>query len=346
MNIFGLGESELAAALTPLRVPAYRARQIAAWMYQRGVADFNGMSDLPKPLRAALAERLTINRGECARSLTSANGDTTKILLRFGDGNAVETVLMRHDYGTSVCLSTQVGCAMGCAFCASTVGGFVRDLSVGELLAQFVHWRAAVGKVDSLVLMGTGEPLLNLDNVLAFLRRLHDTFNFGYRNVALSTCGIVPNLARLADARLPLTLSISLHAPTDELRSRLMPVNRRYPLRELLAAARAYAERTKRRVTYEYILLAGVNDSEAQAKALGELLRGQLAAVNLIPFNDTSRDAAFRRPTSAAVMRFASTLERFVAAVTVRREMGADIAAACGQLRRATLDADAVAVVT
>lgn len=324
--------------LSPEGVPAYRAQQIAAWMYQKGTDAFDAMTNLPRRLRDTLAEAFSIQRGRMLARWDSADGATTKFLLGFPDGVSVETVLMRQSYGNSICISTQAGCAMGCAFCASTLHGVLRDLTCGEMLDEVLFLeeklRADGEKVDTIVLMGAGEPLMNYDAVLSFLRLLHAPYCLGlsYRHVTLSTSGIVPGIARLMEEGLPLTLSISLHAPNDEIRTRLMPINRRYPIREVVAAGKAYGARTKRRVTYEYILIAGVNDGEEEARALSRLLQGQLAGVNLIPLNPV-RERHWERPDEGRIARFSRILTAHHIAVTVRKEMGTDIQAACGQLR-------------
>lgn len=342
-NIFGLTVEELTALLRPWKVPAYRARQIAEWMYQRQAESFSVMTNLPAVLREQLAEKLLIQRASMLDRWDSADRRTTKFLLAFADGVAVETVLMRHSYGNSICVSTQAGCAMGCVFCASTVHGVVRNLTAGEMLAQTVFindfLKSAQERVDTMVLMGSGEPLMNYENVLGFIRLVHEPYclNLGYRNITLSTSGIVPQMYALAKENLPITLSVSLHAPNDEIRSQLMPVNKKYPIAAVVAAGRDYAEQTKRRVTYEYILIDGVNDSEEAARELSQLLRHQLASVNLIPINPVA-ERHLKRPSAERVERFAAMLERCHITATVRREMGTDIQAACGQLRNQHLE--------
>ena len=343
-DIFGLALPELQAVLEPFNVPKYRARQIAEWLYKRGARNFEEMTNLPGALRAELAEKLSIGRPKLAARRDSADGRTAKFLLEFTDGTAVETVLMRQPYGNSICVSTQAGCNMGCAFCASTLHGLARDLTRGEILAQAVTINDLLreenaGKVDTVVIMGSGEPLMNYDNVLGFIRLLHEAYvlGLGYRNFTLSTSGIVPNMYRLAEENLPISLSVSLHAPNSELRSRIMPINRQYPLAEVVAAARHYAEQTKRRVTYEYILIDGLNDGEAQAKELVRLLQGQLASVNLIPINPV-QERNLLRPSPARIGAFEHYLSAHRLAVSLRREMGSDIQAACGQLRNQYLE--------
>ena len=337
-NLFGLTVAELGEALSPLQVPAYRAKQIAAWLYQRWAGSFAEMTNLPKQLRAALDEKFTISTARQKAALHSADGKTSKFLLEFADGTAVESVLMRQPYGNSICISTQAGCNMGCVFCASTLHGMVRNLTTGEILSQVFFINELLQregqKVDTMVIMGSGEPMMNYEAVVAFMRLCHAPYclNMGYRNITVSSSGIVPELYRLAEENIPVTLSISLHAPNDALRSELMPINRKYPLADVVAAARHYADTTKRRVTYEYILIEGVNDGEEQAAELCQLLRGQLASVNLIPINPVV-ERNLRRPSPERIQAFERYLSRKHITVTVRREMGNDIQAACGQLR-------------
>ena len=342
-NLFGLTAETLGEKCAALQIPAYRGKQIAEWMYRKGADSFDVMTNLSKALRADLSRSFSIARAKCVEHWNSSDGKTSKFLLEFPDGVAVETVLMRQPYGNSVCISTQAGCAMGCAFCASTLHGVTRNLTAGEMLDEVLFidemLRTQEQKVDTMVLMGSGEPMMNYENVLKFLRLVHAPYclNMGYRNVSVSTSGIVPGIERLAEEGIPVTLSISLHAPDDELRSTLMPINQKYGVREVVAAGRAYAEKTKRRVTYDYILIRVVNDREKDAKALAALLRGQLANVNLIPINPVV-ERNWARPTTEEIQKFCRTLERLHVAATVRQEMGADIQAACGQLRNRRLE--------
>lgn len=343
-NLFGLGTKEITAELMPLNLPKYRGKQIAAWLYKKGAKDFAAMTELPQNLRKKLAENFSIDRGNCEAELLSADGLTAKFLLKFADGVAVETVAMRHDYGNSLCISSQAGCNMGCAFCASALHGLTRNLTAGEMLAQAMfideYWRkrsrgeAGERQIDHLVIMGSGEPLLNYENVIKFLHLIHaaEGLNFGFRRLTISTSGVVPRIYDLAQEKLPVTLAISLHASNNELRSRLMPVNRRFPLAQLMAAGKYYGDVTGRRVTYEYILIENLNDSLIQARELCELLKGQLASVNLIPVNPVP-ERGFQRPSPKRVRDFAAYLRQHRISATVRKEMGADIAAACGQLR-------------
>lgn len=335
-NLFGLTLAELADELVPL--PKFRAKQIAAQIYKRGAKTFDEMNDLPKTLRAELKTRYEVKIGDLLKRLDSRDGLTTKFLLGLSDGAAVEVVLMRHDYGNSVCISAQVGCQMGCKFCASTLKGLERNLTVAEMLGEIFFaeefLRGEGQKLDSVVVMGTGEPLMNYDALIKMLRLLHEDYCLGmsYRKVTISTCGVVPAIKKLRDEKIPVTLSISLHAPDDKLRSALMPINSAFGLKSLLAAGNDYAQITGRRVTYEYILLGGVNDTEEHARQLAKILGGQLANVNLIPFNPVS-ERTFNPPTNTAVKKFFHFLNSHGIGATVRKEMGADVNAACGQLR-------------
>ena len=344
MNIFGWTKERLAEVLKEHDIPRFRADQIVRWMYQHGAVSFHAMDNLSKPLRAQLAEQFSIERPKVLSRLHSADGATIKLLYEFVDGQTAETVLMRHSYGNSVCVSTQAGCRMGCAFCASTLHGLQRNLTAGEIAAQVLGMadflRQEGARVDTIVVMGSGEPLENYDHVIAALRLIHEDYTIGlsYRGVTLSTSGIVPGIERLAEEGIPLSLSISLHAPTDALRSEIMPVNRMYPLADVLRAACMYAEQTKRRVTYEYILIRDLNDGVCEAEQLAKLLRGQLASVNLIPINPVA-ERNLLRPSKETIRRFQKVLEERHITVTLRREMGTDIQAACGQLRNRLMEA-------
>lgn len=338
-NIFGMTVPELAEVFRSIGAEAYRAKQLAKWLYEDGVSDFGQMSNLPSVLREKLTANYTADMATVATAWTSADRRTDKYLLAFADGNAVETVLMRQPYGNSVCVSTQVGCAMGCIFCASTIGGLVRNLSAAEILTQIMHVKQVLRherqKLTNIVIMGSGEPLSNYENVVEFIRLCHDeaVLGIGYRNITLSTAGIVPAMERLALEGLPITLAISLHAPNDELRTKIMPINRRYPLASVVKAGDFYAEKTGRRVTYEYTLIKGMNDQPIHAEQLSGLLRGCLANVNLIPLNPV-KESGLARPDERTIKSFIDILRARRIESTVRREMGSDIAAACGQLRK------------
>ena len=322
-NLFGLTVEAIADELSTLKLPKFRAKQIAAWIYQRNVNTFEQMTDLPKNLRSQLDELFEIRTAKLIDRLDS-------------DGAAVETVLMRHDYGNSVCISTQVGCQMGCKFCASTVKGLERNLTVGEILSEvlFVNSILEGQRIDNIVIMGIGEPLMNFDNLIKFLNLIHESYTLGlsYRKITISTCGIVPNIYKLAELDIPLTLSISLHAPNNQLRSQLMPINDTFSIDQVVKAGRDYADKTGRRVTYEYILINEVNDTMEHALQLSRLLSGQLANVNLIPINPVV-ERNFYRPSKERIKRFSDYLNNHGITATIRKEMGTSINAACGQLR-------------
>lgn len=331
-------QEELEEVLLDFHVPSYRAKQILHAMYRERKRDFNEMTNLSKELRTRLCKSLTIELPSALALRQSSDGKTAKFLLEFSDGATVEAVLMRQPYGNSICVSTQDGCNMGCAFCASTLHGLSRNLTRGEILAEAYviddYLREQGEKIDTCVLMGTGEPLMNYENVVGFLRMMHEkeTFGMGYRSFTLSTSGIVPGILRLAEEGLPVSLSISLHAPTQEIREKIMPIARKYSLPDVIAAAKSYAEKTGRRVTYEYILIDGVNDGPEEARELSRLVSGQLANVNLIPLNPVA-ETGLRRPSQKSIQEFSAYLSKHHIPVTVRKEMGTDIDAACGQLR-------------
>ena len=341
MNLYGLFLSEIADCVAQLKMEKFRAAQIAEWMYKRGITTFADMTNLPLAHRRLLQQHCSTWIARSQAEQHSADGRTSKYLLAFPDGQAIETVLMRQAYGNSVCVSTQIGCSMGCLFCASTLEGMVRNLTGGEMLYQVMHINrqlAVTGqKVDTVVIMGSGEPLLNYEEVIRFIRLCHEPYILGlsYRNFTLSTSGIVPAIDRLARENLPINLAISLHAPNDALRTAIMPVNKLYPLAAVLAAADRYATQSGRRVTYEYTLIANMNDQENHARELASLLTGRLASVNLIPVNPVP-EKGLGRPTLKAIACFERILGAAGLTVTVRKEMGADILAACGQLRRVT----------
>ena len=328
--------------------PSYRAKQIFRWLH-KGVRSFDEMSDLPRALREKLSAAGTLTVPEAARTQTARDG-TVKVLWRFADGQGVESVLMRHRHGRSLCLSTQAGCKRGCLFCASAIGGLARDLTAGEMLAQVIFTNAECAETGNsqlstlnsqftIVLMGMGEPLDNFEQVVRFLQLLShpDGLGLSLRHVSLSTCGVVEGIERLAALRLPLTLSVSLHAPDDATRSRLMPVNRTAGVERLLLACRNYFNRTGRRVSYEYTLFDGVNDTPEQAHMLGRLLRGAPAHVNLIRYNHSGRDGSLRPSRPENARAFGEIVASYRPAVTWRRGLGGEIDAACGQLRNRVL---------
>ena len=327
---------ELEAYLAELGEAKFRAKQIFTWMH-RGAASFEEMTNLPKTLRSKLEERCTLTALRVERKQVSKLDGTVKYLWRLEDDNCVETVLMRYKHGNTVCVSTEVGCAMGCAFCASTIGGLVRRLTAGEIVSQVIFTQKDSGlPVSNIVLMGIGEPLDNFDSVLRFLELVNhpDGMNIGMRHISLSTCGLTEKIDKLADLQLQLTLSVSLHAPDDETRSKIMPVNRAFSVEQLFQSCRRYFEKTGRRISYEYAMIDGVNDSDAQADLLASHLRGVPGHVNLIPLNDV-RESKLK--PSRRVAAFQKRLESHGITVTVRRRLGSDIDASCGQLRRKTL---------
>lgn len=337
-NIFGYNIDELNATFKELNIPSYRSKQISDWIYKKGKFSFYEMTNLSKNLQENLAEKFKIITPILLKRLNSKDNLTSKFLLELEDKIAVETVLMCKNYGNSVCVSTQAGCAMGCAFCASTLNGVTRNLTAKEMLGEVYFINNELKKenknVTNIVLMGSGEPLMNYDEVIRFLRLCHDENILGlsYRNITLSTSGIVPNIYRLAEENLPVTLSISLHAPNDKIRDRLMPINKKYPIKELIKAAKFYGDKTKRRVTYEYILIDNLNDGKKEAKELASLLKNQLSHINIIPINSVE-EREFFRPSKEKVQKFLEYLTEENISATVRKEMGADVNAACGQLR-------------
>lgn len=337
VDIRSMTLEELTTALKEIGEPAFRGRQVFTWLH-RGVRSFDEMSDISKSLREKLAGGYRVSGLTVARKQVSKNDGTVKYLWELHDGNCIETVLMRYRHGNTVCISSQVGCRMGCAFCASTLGGKVRDLTAGEMLEQVIFTQADSGvPVSNIVLMGIGEPMDNLDNVLRFLELVNHPLglNIGMRHISLSTCGVILGIRRLAELELQLTLSVSLHAPDSETRSRIMPVNRAYDVDKLFAACRDYFEKTGRRISFEYAMIDGVNDADWQADLIVKNLRGMPGHVNLIPLNDVAESPL--KP-SRRVRQFQQRLERQGVTATVRRSLGGDIDASCGQLRRKAME--------
>ncbi len=313
--------------------PSFRAGQVFTWLH-KGVTSFDAMSNLPKTLREKLGTECFITCPQVERKQVSAQDGTIKYLWKLSDGNCIETVLMRYQHGNTVCISCQVGCRMGCAFCASTLGGKLRDLKPSEMLDQVLFTQLDSGaEISNIVLMGIGEPLDNFDTVLRFLELVNHPkgMNIGMRHISLSTCGLTEKIDKLAEYRLQLTLSVSLHAPDDETRNRIMPVNRGVGVKKLMDTCRRYFEKTGRRISYEYAMIDGVNDSDAQADLLAGLLKGTPGHVNLIPLNHVEESPL--KP-SRRVAAFQRRLESHGVTVTVRRRLGGDIDASCGQLRR------------
>ena len=336
-DIKSMTQQELARFLKELGEPAFRAKQVFTWLH-RGVTSFEDMTNLSKPLREKLAERCFITAPMVARKQESRLDGTIKYLWELSDGNCIETVLMQYHHGNTVCISSQVGCRMGCAFCASTIAGKVRDLRPSEMLDQVLFTQLDSGReVSNIVLMGIGEPLDNMDNVLRFLELVNhpDGMNIGMRHISLSTCGVVPGIDALAEKELQLTLSVSLHAPDSETRNRIMPVNRAYDVELLFDACHRYFQRTGRRISFEYAMIDGVNDNDWQADLIAKKLRGMPGHVNLIPLNDVVESPY--KP-SRRIAAFQKRLESHGITATVRRSLGGDIDASCGQLRRKAME--------
>lgn len=327
--------AEMTGAVRALGEPAFRAKQIFIWLH-KGARRFEDMTNLSKALRQKLDEQFYITVPEVVRKQQSQKDGTIKYLWKLRDGNCVETVLMRYHHGNSVCISSEVGCAMGCAFCASTRGGLVRRLTPAEMVDQVLFASLDSGlEISNIVLMGIGEPLDNFDTVLRFLELINspDGMNIGMRHISLSTCGLVDKIDQLARKRLQLTLSVSLHAPTDEIRTQIMPVNKKYNVECLLEACKSYFDQTGRRISFEYAMIQGVNDSKETAELLARKLNGIAAHVNLIPLNNVE-ESPLKPSSRKTVMEFQQILEAHGIPCTVRRTLGSDIDASCGQLRR------------
>ena len=335
MNLKSLTQPELADILKQLGQPAFRAKQVFSWLH-KGASSYEEMTNLPKSLREALAREYPLYIPKVVRKQESQKDGTIKYLWQLSDGNCVETVLMRYRYGNTVCISTEVGCRMGCAFCASTIGGLVRRLEPFERLDEVLFTQIDSGlPISHIVLMGIGEPLDNFDNVMRFLELVNhpDGMNISMRHISLSTCGLVPKIDELAARKLQISRAISLHGPNNELRSKVMPVNKAYPIEELLAACRRYYDATGRRIHFEYAMIDGVNDTPECAKELLGRLKGLGAHVNLIPLNHVE-ESPLQPSSREAVARFQKLLEDGGVTATVRRTLGGDIDASCGQLRR------------
>ena len=335
IDLKSLLPEELEAYLVSIGEPRFRAKQLFSWL-GKGAETFDEMRNLPKPLRDRLAADVYLSGLKLLQKQVSALDGTTKYLWELSDGNAVETVVMRYEYGLSVCISTQVGCRQGCAFCASTIGGFVRNLRASEMLDEVLYSQREQGeRISHIVLMGIGEPLDNYENVMRFLRLVNhpDGLNIGMRHIALSTCGLTEGIERLAREDLQITLALSLHAPDDETRSMLMPANRGRGVEAVVAACERYAKTTGRRVSFEYAMIDGVNDSPEQAKALARLARRARAHINLIPLNHVE-ERRFAPSKKEAMRAFCAVLEAEGANYTIRRSLGGDVDASCGQLRR------------
>ena len=337
IDIKSLSLQEVGDVLQSMGQPAYRAKQVFTWLH-KGARSFSEMTNLPKPLRDQLTQTCILTPPKVARKQVSRLDGTIKYLWELADGNCIESVLMRYHHGNTVCISSQVGCRMGCAFCASTIAGKVRDLTPAEMLDQVLFTHLDSGMyISNIVLMGIGEPMDNLDTVRKFLELVNhpDGMNIGMRHISLSTCGVIPGIRLLADLGLQLTLSVSLHAPDNETRSRIMPINRAYPVEELFTACHDYFRKTGRRISFEYAMIDGVNDHDWQADLIAKNLRGMPGHVNLIPLNDVV-ESPFK--PSRRIAAFQKRLESHGLTATVRRSLGGDIDASCGQLRRKAME--------
>lgn len=335
LDLRSMNMEELKNWVVGVGQPAFRAKQIYQWFHVKLAKETDEMTNLPKNLRQLMDSHGMYGVDVVTRLISSDDG-TNKFLFRLYDGNVIESVLMKYKHGNSVCISSQVGCRMGCRFCASTIGGLVRNLEASEMLSQIYAIQRITGeRVSNVVVMGTGEPLDNFDNLIRFINMLTDDngLNISQRNVTVSSCGLVPEIRRLADLELSITFALSLHAPNDQARRELMPIANRYSIAEVLDACDYYFEKTGRRITFEYSLVKGQNDGEDNAKELAHLIRGRNCHVNLIPVNPI-KERSYERAENGAIERFKNILERNQITATVRRSMGRDIDAACGQLRR------------
>lgn len=336
IDIKNLTLDELTTHITNLGEQKFRAKQIFNWLHQKNVDSFDQMLNLPKSLKQKLNENFKITKIEIVKKLVSQIDNTTKYLFELENNHIIESVLMEYSYGNAVCISTQVGCRMGCKFCASTLDGLERNLLASEMLSQIYKIQQDSGKkVRSIVLMGSGEPFDNFDNFIKFVKIINsqEGLNIGQRHITVSTCGIVPKIYELADMQMQINLALSLHAPKDENRKNIMPIANKFTVKEVVDACKYFANKTKRRVTYEYALIAGVNDNKQDAKDIIDLLKGSLAHVNLIPVNDV-KERNFTKSSKDQIKTFANILSKAGIETTIRRELGSDINAACGQLRR------------
>lgn len=335
-NILDLNLSELIKWMEYNGESKFRGKQVFDWVYKKGIFNFESMTNIPKKTIQKLKESFCIGIPEVLEVHNSMIDNTKKFLFEYSDGNIIETVVMKYKYGNSICVSTQVGCRMGCKFCASTVEGMIRNLTSGEIIAQILKAQAELGeRISNVVLMGSGEPLDNFENVLKFIELVNsdETLNIGQRHITMSTCGIVPKIEELGDKNFQITLAISLHAPNDEIRKTMMPIANKYSIKELMEACRYYFNKTNRRISFEYALVKGVNDKKENAEELCAILKGFSCHVNLIPINEI-KENSFKKSRMEDINRFKDALIKNGIETTIRREMGSDINAACGQLRR------------
>lgn len=335
-DIKSMNYGEIEEEILSLGEAKFRAKQIYSWLQKNQVEDFDEMTNISKNMREKLKDNYEIYTCTIEKKLVSVYDDTVKYLFKLHDGEYIESVVMKYKYGYTICVSSQVGCKMGCTFCASTIAGFVRNLTASEILSQVGAAQRDLGiRISHIVLMGVGEPLDNFDNVMRFLELVTDEngLNLSMRNISLSTCGVVDGIYKLLERKLQFTLSISLHAPNDEIRSRTMPVNKKWNTDELLKACRDYTKITSRRISFEYAMISGVNDSDECARELAKRLKGMLAHVNLIPVNEVS-ETGYKKSGEDRIKRFTQILTSYGINTTVRRTLGSDINASCGQLRR------------
>lgn len=339
VDIKSLNLEELKMLILELEEPKYRAEQIYPFI-AKGIESLDDIPNIPKKLKEKLNEVSYISKASIYKKLESKEDETKKYLIELDDGNIVETVLMKYKHGLSICISTQVGCRMGCKFCASTIDGLVRNLTPGEILGQIITVQKDTGeRISNVVIMGSGEPFDNMENLEKFFELVHEEkgLNIGYRHITVSTCGLVPQIKRLAELEIPVNLAISLHQTEQSKRQEIMPVGKKYSIKELIAAAKEYSKITKRRVTYEYALISGVNDNVETALELVKLLKGTLSHVNIIPVNEIVEND-FKRPNIKKVRAFQEILVKNNIEATIRRELGKDISGACGQLRRSSIN--------
>ncbi len=332
---------ELAAYLKEMGEPKFRAGQIFSWLH-KGAEDYDEMTNLSKATRAKLKENTYVSVLKIRLKLVSKIDGTVKYLFELPDGNCIESVVMRYHHGLTICISSQIGCRMGCRFCASTIGGLYRSLTAGEILNQVIFAQKDLGeRISNIVIMGIGEPMDNYDNIIKFLHNVNHEkgLNIGYRHITLSSCGVVPGLRKLADEELPITLTISLHAPNNDIRNEIMPVNHRWDINELMDVCKYYVSKTGRRISFEYSLIHGVNDSAENARELAGLVRPLHGHVNLIPVNKVE-ERDYRKGSAEDIRMFRDLLEDLGINATVRRELGSDINASCGQLRKKVIDED------
>ncbi len=329
---------ELENFIMELGEPKFRAKQVFSWLH-KGAEGFDQMSNLSKETRQKLSKVSFVSRLKIREKYISQIDGTIKYLFELEDGNCIESVVMRYNHGISICISSQVGCRMGCGFCASTIGGLYRSLTPAEILNQVIFAQKDIGeRISNIVMMGIGEPLDNYDNVIKFLHNVNhpDGICIGYRHISLSTCGVVDKINKLAEEKLPITLSVSLHAPNNKIRDTIMPVNKKYPIETLINACKDYIKSTGRRISFEYALISGVNDSDNEAKELAKLLSGMLCHINLIPVNKVE-ERDYHKGTAEKIKHFQQQLIKLGMNATIRRELGSDISASCGQLRKKVL---------